>query len=422
MKKLALLLISLVLIFGIIGCNNDVNKPSKTELPSVELPSEFNPDKDGEQYEKDPSQDKEFGATIQELMNLFPKNQETPNEDVMAIANSLISAAMEKGIALTLPKSNGNTLSVEVKGSMSEDLIVTYNIVANVNYSFSNVSVTGKVVGSLKFDSSKFNTNVPNQYSEESSSESPYKFELDKETDLKITVDGKNYSIAEFDAELKNENSTIKPIIAKAIQDSYKQLINDALTMVANFFKEGYSIDTDKLSISIKGDLKYVLATPNTGDNNINPNYNYYYQQFGNFFEYIALENIVLDIKTKDDIDLSGTIINGHIIVGVEYAKLEPAKETVWVPAEYTFKEIDGIKASISFDVSGALNINIGEKTHEIYAKGHFKGISGASNGNVEGYGREYSLFVRFDGKNYNLTPMIESLEKPNNPSEGNEE
>lgn len=412
MKKIALLLISLVLIFGIIGCNNDVNKPSKTELPSVELPSDFNPDKNTDGYKTTIEKDGDLANTINTIKALFPNGQVTQNQDVMAVASSLISAAMEKGIALTLPDSNGNTLDVKVTGSMSDDLkVIKYNIVANVDYSFSDVSVKGNVVGILTIDTSKLKPSAPAQYNEGTSIESPYNFEFAEGTDLKISVNKsdnkKECTIQELFNNENNEIKEIKELLFKALKESYEQLLDDTLTMVANFFKEGYSIETKELSISIKGDLKYELATPKTRD----INFNNYYEQFGNLFnnlfKYISLENIVLDIKTKEDIVLAGTKINGHIIVGAEYAKLEPAKETVWVPAESTID--NGIKASISFDVSGALNITIGEDTHEIYAKGHFDGISGASGGVVDGQEYTINAYLRFDGTNYNLSKMIET-------------
>lgn len=425
MKKLALLLISLVLIFGIIGCNNDVNKPKQEELPSVELPEEFNPDKEGSSYNEEISVDDQ--KLLSDLVSILVEKTDKdfkPKKDVMEIAYSLIGAAMDKGISLTLPNSNGKTLSVDVKGVMDASS-VAFDISSKVDYSFADISMKGDLVAKLTIDLSMINGHHENQSgtnSEGTESKSSYNFYFDEgKTTLEVTVGKVVYPINDFIK--KYCDNTIKVAVDEAIKKSYEQIMNDALSMIANFFKEGYVVKTEDLQISLKGDFKYAIAIPSTSKEVSIFNY---YSKFGNYFKYISLENIVFEVKTIQDITLDNANINGHIIIAAPYAKLEPATEKIWYKDpldKIVSAEINGIKASISVDPSCALKIKIGEKTHEIYAKGHFDGISGASGGIVEGQGFKTNAYLRIDENNYNLTQMINDyINKQQNKSELPEE
>lgn len=405
MKKLNLLFITFILIFGIISCNNDVNKPKQEQLPSVELPEEFNPDKDGSSYNEEISVDDQ--KSLSDLVSILVEKTDKdfkPKEDVMEIAYSLIGAAMDKGISLTLPNSNGNSLSVDVKGVMDASS-VAFDITSNVNYSFADIFIKGDLVGKFTLDLSMINGSQQNQsenYIQGTESKSPFNFVFDEEnTKLTVTVGKVEYPISDF---MTNYfNNKIKDAVDEAIEKSYKQIINDALSMIANFFKEGYSIKTESLLISVKGDLKYELATPSKSKESSSFDY---YSQFGNLFKSISLENIVFEVKTLTDITLDNAKINGHIIIAAPYAKLEPAKEKIGNSPSQTSEEKDGIKASISVDPSCALNISIGDKVHEIYAKGHFEGITGVL-GEVNDQGYEINAYLRIGKNNYNLTQMI---------------
>lgn len=420
MKKLFVLLVSLVLLFSLFSCNNEVAKPNnpnqggQTEQPAIEIPNDFNytPETDGDLIT---GFTPETAESIQKIMASV--NKIAQGEDSQKLLIDVLTNVLSKGITLRLPGNGSDTISIVSTGNYTPGKL-TVNVNADVKkYQLgeSGVVANGTFIASVDIDIAKMTSNNP-----EDASYKPAVTIDGTSSTLTLTVGENDYILNSIDSikafsdaigANKGEND-LSNALKKALTDSYKQICVDVLTIAKEFLaNDGYRIETDQYLISLKGTLDWRLVSDTEKDKLYLPNQKIsnIYEFFGSIFDIISVRNLTLEVSTKDVITLDDAGFEVKLVGKVNNAYLSFVK-TIYDETE-TWTPTNILAVCNSADVSLAIlthGNNIGENT--IYVVGHFEGRKGLKyplKDNKTAYG-----YIRFNGEDYKVEDFFNNIGK----------
>lgn len=418
MKKLFVLFISLVLLFSLFSCNNEVAKPNEpeqpgTEQPAIEIPNDFNytPETDGGLIT---GFTPETAESIQKIMASV--NKIAQGEDSQKLLIDVLTNVLSKGVTLRLPGNGSDTISIVSTGNYTPGKL-TVNVNANVfDYQLgdSGVSANGSFIASVDIDIAKMNSHNPADY--------PYvpTFKIDPESTLTLTVKEKEKekeyglnSIASIEAFQKEinanngENELSKKLL-DALKNSYKQICVDVLKIAKEFLADdGYRIETDQYLISLKGNLDWNIVdkddniTLPEGKMNI-------FNFFGSIFRIISVRDLTFEVSTKDVISLDDAGFELKLVGKVSNAYLSAALKKN-LDNTYTPDDIIAVCNSADISLSIVTNGSIGE--NKIYAVGHFEGKTGFVHNYQSAYKTVYG-YIRFNGEDYKVEDFFNNIGK----------
>lgn len=416
MKKLFVLLVSLVLLFSLFSCNNEVAKPNnpnqggQTEQPAIEIPNDFNytPETDGDLIT---GFTPETAESIQKIMASV--NKIAQGEDSQKLLIDVLTNVLSKGITLRLPGNGSDTISMVSTGNYTPGKL-TVNVNADVKkYQLgeSGVVANGTFIASVDIDIAKMTSNNP-----EDASYKPA-VTIDGTSTLTLTVGENDYILNSIDSikafsyaigANKGEND-LSNALKKALTDSYKQICVDVLTIAKEFLaNDGYRIETDQYLISLKGNLDWNIVdkddniTLPEGKKNI---FNY----FGFIFHSISVRDLTFEVATKDVITLDDAGFEVKLVAKVRNAHLYSMKmknDDGTLTPDDIHAVCESADVSLSIITSGE---SIGE--NRIYAVGHFEGKTGLIRKYNGDYKKAYG-YIRFNGEDYKVEDFFNNIGK----------
>lgn len=441
MKKLFVLLISLVLLFSLFSCNNEVAKPNEPdqggqttepEKPTLDIPSDFKPTEDTALSTPTDTDKEAIGKIIEGIQTITAEQAEP-------LIAEVFTAALQNGVTLNLPNSEaqGNEIYLKANGALSTDytkLGLTANLKVS-NYSIGDdVKANGKLIATVEIDFSKLSGNGN---SRETGNVPPYTISVENGSDLKITIGSgdERYEIT-IDNEAKLESfinacqsKKIAETVFSAIMTDLRSVVTDALTIVKNFFANGYKLETEHFTVSVKGNLGWEFSDQLSGmgskeasEEPEGSGEGSGSSTFGTFFKSITMTDLEILVSTNNEITLNDSGYQLRLVAKVSEAKMEPAKEKHYYndgSNELKYIEYDGIKFSINADATLSILTTGRIGDNAIYAQGHFDGITGMF-GEVDGQGKNYSAYLRFNGTDYNAVDLIGNIIASMKPSQGN--
>lgn len=443
MKKLLVLCISFVLLFSFISCNNDVAKPNEpdqggqTDKPSLDVPSDFKPSDDN--VISAPNED-----DLKAINNIIAEVQKINLENSQPLITEVFTAALQNGVTLNLPNSNTerNKISLKTNGAFSADnskLGLTANLEVD-NYILKDkikdgsgneteisVAATGKLVATIEIDFATLMAPRAMEETGDTPESSPIQIKIKEGSDLSVTIGSEtmvindNASLGKFIAACSSSKE-IPSTVLTVLFDNLQIVLNDALTIVKDFFERGYKLETEHFTVSVTGKLAWefpedaaleeageVAEGPDTSEDNSGPIFG---TIFKSFFKSISMTDLEIQVYTNKEVTLNDSGYQLKLVAKVKEAKMEPAKESIYYTngeGSMVVESFDGIRFSINADADLSILTTGNIGVNAIYAKGHFDGITGMF-GEVEGQGMNPSAYLRFNGTDYNAIDLVKNI------------
>lgn len=372
--------------------------------------------------------DKEAIDKIVSSIQAITKEQAEP------LIAEVFTAALQNGITLNLPEADGNKITLRANGSLSADnkLGLTANLKVSDYHIGDDVIVDGNLIAIVEIDFSKLNGNG---ISRETGTEPPYEIRYEKGSML-ITIGSgtepikinSDDSLNTFIKDCMSNNSTIPATVLNALFGNLNIVADDALTIVKDFFANGYKLETEHFTVSVKGNLDWVfsdalsnMGSRDTSSETEGSGEGASTMTFGTFFKSISMKDLEILVSTNKEITLNDSGYQMRLVAKVNKAEMEPAKETIWHTVNDKVEQLayDGIKFSIDADATLSILTTGRIGDNAIYAQGHFDGITGMF-GEVDGQGKNYSAYLRFNGTDYNAVDLIGNIIASMKPSQGN--
>lgn len=443
MKKLLVLCISFVLLFSFISCNNDVAKPNEpdqggqTDKPSLDVPSDFKPSDDN--VISAPNED-----DLKAINNIIAEVQKINLENSQSLITEVFTAALQNGVTLNLPNSDSgdNIIDLKANGAFSADnskLGLTANLEVD-NYTLKDkvkdgsgneteisVAVTGKLVATIEIDFAALNAPREMEEAGDTPVSSPIQIKIKEGSDLSVTIGSSKFKIND-DASLGSfieecsSNEQVPGTVLTVLFDNLQIVLNDALTIVKDFYERGYKLETEHFTVSVTGKLAWEFPKkaaqeeareasegPGSSEDNSEPRFG---TIFKSFFNSISMTDLEIQVYTNKEVTLNDSGYQLKLVVRVSEAKMEPAEESIYYTNGEGSKDVerfDGIRFSINADADLSILTTGKIGVNAIYAKGHFDGITGMF-GEVEGQGMNPSAYLRFNDTDYNAIDLVKNI------------